>query len=201
MISSKWHEIVLIILTRGHSVVSNHQRLFILSHFQFSTFFSLPQLVPPLLSFSRSLAVSLLEFAGLVIDHGLEELSSRLEIVEAPVKGLLRGGFLLFVVQAIEVGVSQAVLDSVSLVGIENQHLAQKVKAKKIGLEIQSGQALLASLGERFDVFKSTFVANIRQILVVGGTQNCNDSLDLIQVVLTWEEGGSTQKLSQDAAN
>jgi hypothetical protein len=44
---------------------------------------------------------------ALVVDHVLEEVLGGLEVVPAPVEGLLADHFLLLVVEAVEVGMGQ----------------------------------------------------------------------------------------------
>lgn len=64
---------------------------------------------------------------ALVVDHVLEEVLGGLEVVPAPVEGLLADHFLLLVVEAVEVGMGQALFDGVALVGVESQHFGEEV--------------------------------------------------------------------------
>ena len=54
-----------------------------------------------------------------VVDHVLEQLFGGFEVVPAPVERLLADLFLLLVVESVEVGMGQALLDGVPLVRVE----------------------------------------------------------------------------------
>lgn len=56
---------------------------------------------------------------ALLVDHILEEFLGGLEVVPAPVEGLLADHFLLLIMEAVEVRMGQALFNGVSLIGIE----------------------------------------------------------------------------------
>jgi len=86
------------------------------------------------------------ELQRLVPHHLLQQLLRGLEVVPSPVEGLLGLGLGLFIVQAFEVGVLQALLHGVAFFGVEDQHLAEQVERHWVCLWIQRLPALFVSL-------------------------------------------------------
>ena len=63
------------------------------------------------------------EFERLFVDHFLQNFFGGLEIVPSPIERLLALWFCLLVVQPLEVRVFQALLNSVTFLGVEHEHL------------------------------------------------------------------------------
>lgn len=84
-----------------------------------------------------------MEHQTFIVDHVLEQIFGGLEVVPAPVETLLADDLLLLVMQAIEVGVSQALLNSIPLVRVERQHLGQQICSRWFDIGEQFLPALL----------------------------------------------------------
>ena len=65
-----------------------------------------------------------MELKRLVPNHLLQHVLGRFKVVPGPVEWLLAFGLNFFVVEAFEVWVLKALLHSVSLLGVEYQHLS-----------------------------------------------------------------------------
>lgn len=57
----------------------------------------------------------------------MKEVFCWLEVVPAPVEGLLADHLLLLVMKAVEVRMGEALLNGVALVGVEGQHFREEV--------------------------------------------------------------------------
>ena len=101
--------------------------------------------------------------------------------------------------QILKVWMCQAFLHCISLIRIEHQHPREQIETHRIGLWEQRLEMLLAALRQRSDVLQSVVISDISQIVAFWSAQNRDDPLDLIEIVLTWEQWRSTQELSIDA--
>lgn len=142
-----------------------------------------------------------MEFERFVPDHLLEDFFGWLEVVPAPIEGLFAFGLYLFVVQAFEVRVLQALFYCVPLFGIEDEHLAQQVQSHWVSFRVKTGPTLLISFWQFSNVFSREVVPNKCHVFVRRRSQNSDCSLNLIQVVVSREEGSPSQKFSENAAN
>lgn len=125
---------------------------------------------------------------ALVVDHVLEEVLGGLEVVPAPVEGLLADHFLLLVVEAVEVGMGQALFDCVALVGVEGQHFGEEVGCGGFDVGEEFLPGLLGPFREGFDVFDGIVVADVLHVFSCRGSKHGNDALHLVQEVLTWKQ-------------
>lgn len=135
-------------------------------------------------------------------DHALKLLACRLEVVPSPVEGL--DALVVREVdideQFLEVGVLQAVLNSIALLRIEHQHLLQQAVSVGVGLGENLFHTLLVALGELADVLARQVVADKAHVVARRCAQHRDRALDLVQVVVTWEEGSTPKQLGEDAA-
>lgn len=142
-----------------------------------------------------------MELERLFPDHGLQQILGRLEVVPGPVEGFVALRLHLLVVEALKVGVLEALLHSVALLRIEYQHLAQEIQSHRVGLGIKTSPALLVALRQLADVLSRKLVTDEGHVLVRRGTQDGDSSLDLVEVVVTREEGCAAKQLRENAAN
>mmetsp|Transcript_24596 Transcript_24596/g.21778 ORF Transcript_24596/g.21778 Transcript_24596/m.21778 type:complete len:211 (-) Transcript_24596:521-1153(-) len=142
-----------------------------------------------------------MELASFIIDHRLKNLLSRFKVIKAPIKYFLTNWLIIRVVEAIKVGMGKTFLDCISFIRVEHKHFTQEIKGKGVSLRVEGRPGLFASLWKGFNVFKSTLVAYESQVFRGWGTQNSDNSLNLIKIVLTWEERGSAKQLSKDATD
>ena len=96
---------------------------------------------------------------ALLIYHILKPFLGGFEVVPPPVKGLLADDFLLFVVQAIEVRMGQALLDSVPFIRVEGEHFREKVGRCGFDVWEEFLPVLLGPFRERFDILDCILVS------------------------------------------
>lgn len=77
------------------------------------------------------------ELEGLLVDHLLQEIPSRLEVIPGPVEWLLAFRLSFLIVQAFEIGVLETLLDCVALFRVEDEHLAQEVEGHRVCLGVE----------------------------------------------------------------
>lgn len=94
-----------------------------------------------------------------LVDHVLQDILSGLETVPVPIKHLLADHFCLLIMQSVKVRVGQALLDSVSLVGIESQHLGQQICCGGLDIGEELFPGLLGSLGQRLYILDGIVVS------------------------------------------
>lgn len=82
----------------------------------------------------------------LIVDHLLQYLFRRLEVVPRPVERLLALGLGLLVVQALEVRVLQALFHRVAFLRVEHQHFTQEVKRHGVRLGVEGAPTLFVAL-------------------------------------------------------
>ncbi len=88
------------------------------------------------------------ELEGFIVDHILEDFLGGLEIVEAPVEGLLGAWLSLLVMQAFKVRMGEALLDRVAFMRVEDEHLSEKVKSNWVCFRIEGRPGLLVAFWE-----------------------------------------------------
>ena len=103
--------------------------------------------------------------------------------------------------QALEVRVLQALFYGVALLRVEHKHFTQKVQGHWVGLRVQRRPGLLVALRQLSDVLSCEVVPDEGHVLTRRGTEYSYGSLDLIEVVVSGEEGRTAQKLSENASN
>lgn len=150
----------------------------------------------------RSGFVSVMVLQGFVPDHFLELVLGGLEVVPGPVEGLkaLVVGQVDIDEKLFEVGVLEAVLDGVALLGVEHQHLLKQAVSVRVRLGEDLLHSLLVALGQLADVASGQIISNEGHVVRGGCTQYRNSSLDLIQIVVSWEKRRATQEFGEDAA-
>lgn len=126
---------------------------------------------------------------ALVVNHVLEEVLGGFEVVPAPVEGLLADDFLLLVVEAVEVGMGQALFDRVALVGIEGQHFGEEVGCGGFDVGEEFLPRLFGPFRKGFDVFDGIIVADVLHVFSCRCSKHRDDALHLVQEVLTRKEG------------
>ena len=93
----------------------------------------------------------------------------------------------------------QTVLYRVSLLWVEHQHLLQQTVRVWICFWEDLLQVLLIALWQFSNIFAGKIIADERHIIVGWGAQDSDSTLDLVQIVITWEKWCSAEKLSEDA--
>jgi hypothetical protein len=73
---------------------------------------------------------------GLLVYHLLQDFLSRLEIIPSPIKRLFALWLSFLIMESFKVWVLEALLDCVALLGVEDQHLAQKVKGNWVSFGV-----------------------------------------------------------------
>lgn len=94
----------------------------------------------------------------------------------------------------------QAVLDSVPLFWVENQHLLQQAVSVRIGLGEDFLHGLLVSLWQLADVLSSQVIADKAHVVAIWRAQDSNRALNLIEIVIAREKWRAAQQLCKDAA-
>ena len=132
-----------------------------------------------------------MKLQALRIDHVLQNILGGLELVPSPIEGVVAFRLCLLVVEPLKVRVLQALLHSVSLFWVENEHFSEQVQSNWVSFRVQRRPGLLISLGQLSNVLASKIVTNKGHVLRCGGSQHGNGSLNLIQGIVSWEKRGS----------
>ena len=93
----------------------------------------------------------------------------------------------------------ETLLDCVALFWVEDEHLAKEVEGHRVRLGVKRGPGLLVALGQLPDVFPRKVISDESHVLARGSAEHSDGPLDLIQVVVSWEEGRPTEKFREDA--
>lgn len=128
------------------------------------------------------------KFEGLLVYHLLQDFFGRLEIVPGPIKRLLALWLGFLIMKSFKVWVLETLLDCVALLGVEDQHLAEKVEGNWVRLGVQGRPRLLVALGQLTDVFPCKVITNKCHILSSGCAKHGNGSLDLVKIVVSGEQ-------------
>jgi hypothetical protein len=138
---------------------------------------------------------------GLLVYHLLQDFLGRLEIVPSPIKWLLALWLGFLIMKSFEIWVLEALLDCVALLGIEDQHLTQKIEGHWVRLGVQGRPGLLVAFGQLTNVFSCKIITNKSHILSSGCAKYGNSSLNLIKIVVTGEQWCTSKKLSEYATD
>ena len=95
----------------------------------------------------------------------------------------------------------QTLFSGVSFVGVESKHFGKHVQSQWVGFRKECLEVLFRPFRQRFEEFKCLFVGDETDVLVTLSAEHTDDSLDLIEVVFAWENGGSAQQFCEDAAD
>ena len=140
-------------------------------------------------------------FERFIVDHILKNVPGRLEIVPGPIEGILALRLSLFVVQTFEIGVLQALLDSVSFFRVEDQQLAEQVEGHWVCLGIETCPALPVAFGQLADVLAGKIVADESHVFACRSADHSDRALDLVQIVISREERRPAEQLRKDTPN
>lgn len=149
---------------------------------------------------SRDLPDELAEPVDLVEDH-FAHLSHVLDHLEVEVEsggalGLVRG-----IVPDLKVGVFEGLLYADAGCGVEGKHLVEEVEGVGVGVGEERREGLLGHIRKVPYIFLGPRGSYPRESLLVGGTKDVEDLVELVDVVSTLEERTSTEKLGENAAN
>jgi hypothetical protein len=136
----------------------------------------------------------------LVQDH-LAHLADVLDDLEVEVEGGRAAGLVRGVVPDVQIWVLEGGLDGDSRRGVECQHLVQQVQRIWVGVGEEGLEGSLGHEREVAHVLLSSGRANPGQGLLVGGTEDMKDLVELVDVISALEEWASTEKLCEDASN
>mmetsp|Transcript_10540 Transcript_10540/g.20264 ORF Transcript_10540/g.20264 Transcript_10540/m.20264 type:complete len:203 (+) Transcript_10540:3852-4460(+) len=142
-----------------------------------------------------------MELESLFEDHRLNDFSRRLEVVESPIKRHLSSRLFCWVVKVPEISMAHTLLDRPPLVRVEHQHLVQQIKRDRVRLGVDRAPLHLLASGEFMDIAPGCCVGDEVHIFRGGGPEHSDNSLNLVQVVFTWEKRGSSNQLCEDAAD
>lgn len=158
--------------------------------------------------YSRALGCGLLagldtdvlsESLDFVQDH-LAHLADVLDDFEVEVEGGGAAGLVGSVVPDVQVWVLEGGLDGNSGRRVKGQHLVEQVERIGVGVREEGLEGSLGHEWEVANVLLGSGRANAGQGLLVGGTKDMEDLIELINIISTLEEWPSTQKLCKNAA-
>jgi hypothetical protein len=89
----------------------------------------------------------------------LQDIFSGLEAVPSPIEHLLADYLLLLVVQAVEEGMGEALLNGITLVWIEGEHFGEEVGCSGLDIREQLFPGLPRPLRQRFYVLNRIIVS------------------------------------------
>mmetsp|Transcript_28317 Transcript_28317/g.83162 ORF Transcript_28317/g.83162 Transcript_28317/m.83162 type:complete len:375 (-) Transcript_28317:10-1134(-) len=132
-----------------------------------------------------------------------DELFERLLVhgrgLKVKAEGRLREGLIARVVQRCEVGVCERLLHGDALGRVEEQQFVEQVDGHgvSVGVDLLKGDLWLKGQGP--DVPPRLLRLDVVDVLVVGGADDVRDEVELVDVVLTWEERLPPEELCKDA--
>jgi len=65
----------------------------------------------------------------LLVNHVLKQFFRWLEIIPSPIEHLFTNRLLLFIMQSIEIRMSQTLLDCIAFIWIESQHFRKQIRS------------------------------------------------------------------------
>lgn len=145
-------------------------------------------------------ADELSESHHLVQDHAAH-LTNILNHLKVEVEGGGAVGLVRGVVPDVQVGVLKSLLHADTGRGVKGEHLVEKIEGVWVGLGEQAGERFLGHEWQVAHVFLGSGRSNARERLLVGGSEDVEDLVQLVNVVAALEEGSAAQQLSQNTAN
>ncbi len=142
----------------------------------------------------------LAEAEDLVEDH-LAHLADVLDDLEVEVEGGGAVGLVAGVVPDVEVRVLEGLLDADAAGRVEGEHAVQEVQRVRVRVREERRERLLGHERQVAHVLLRARGADARQRLLVGGAQDVQDLVELVDVVAALEEGPPAQELGEDAAD
>lgn len=85
--------------------------------------------------------------------------------------------------------------------GVEGEHLVEEVEGVRVGGGEEGGEGLLGHVRQVADVLLGAGGADARERLLVGGAEDVQDLVELVDVVAALEEGAAAEELGEDAAD
>jgi hypothetical protein len=141
-----------------------------------------------------------MEFKRFVPDHCLQQLFCWLKIIPCPIKRIFALWLRFLIMQSLEVWVLQALFYGVSFFRIKNKHLSKQIQGHRVGFWVKRCPGLLVSFWQLSNVFPCQVVSNKCHIFMSRCSEHCDSPLDLIKIIVSWEQWCSAQKLSEDTA-
>lgn len=91
--------------------------------------------------------------------------------------------------------------NGIPVIRVEGKHLRKKIKTQARSTRKQRLPVLFGSFGEGFYEVQSLFITDVTDVIVVWCSEDRYDSLNLIQIILSWEKSCPAEKFSKNAAN
>ena len=136
-----------------------------------------------------------------LVENHLPHLPNVIHNLKVKVEGGGALGLVGRVVPDLEVGVLESLLHADARGRVEGEHLVEEVERVRVRGGEEGGEGLLGHVRQVADVLLGAGGADARERLLVGGAEDVQDLVELVDVVAALEEGAAAEELGEDAAD
>ena len=120
---------------------------------------------------------------------------------EGKVESVAAGGLIRGIVPDLQILVSEGLLDGDTRRGVEGEHLVEEIEGLRVGFGEELLEGAFGHVREVADVVLGTGRADAGEGFFVGGAEDVQDLVELVDVVTAFEEGTAAKEFGKDAAN